>query len=113
MKKQIRDGRVAVLVSPGFGAGFSTWASFTSGRAKEFMVFGDENLVRFVEEELFDEAEEYVTGWFDGAEEDLPYLGGLRDLKVYWVPEGTKFVIEEYDGSENLMTLDDFDWSEA
>lgn len=25
MKKLIRDGKVAVLVSPGFGAGWSTW----------------------------------------------------------------------------------------
>jgi hypothetical protein len=32
---------------------------------------------------------------------------------IKWVPVGTRFVIEDYDGSESLMTIDDFEWMEA
>jgi len=41
------------------------------------------------------------------------YLGGLEDLEVKWLPIGTKFRIDEYDGSESIELLGDIDWLEA
>lgn len=112
MAKVIRDGMVAVLVSPGYGAGLSTWSY--SDKTKELLTFGDENLVRLIEEKDYAQAEEYITVTAKMLkEEETPYLGGLSDTVVRWVPVGTKFVIEEYDGAESLMTEDDFDWSVA
>jgi hypothetical protein len=36
------------------------------------------------------------------------YSGGVQDLKVAWIPEGTKFQITEYDGSESIELLDEY-----
>lgn len=38
------------------------------------------------------------------------YLGGLETLRVEWLPKGTKFIINEYDGSESIQRLDETDW---
>ena len=39
MNKVIRDGKVAVVVSPGFGAGWSTWAFRGEEDYRDFMMF--------------------------------------------------------------------------
>jgi hypothetical protein len=38
------------------------------------------------------------------ASEEFPgaYNGGIDQLKVSWVPKGSRFEIEEYDGSESV-----------
>jgi hypothetical protein len=41
------------------------------------------------------------------------YTGGIDGLEIEWVPVGTKFVIDEYDGAELLRTIDDFYWVTA
>ena len=61
MNKVIRDGKVAVLVSPGFGAGWSTWSYVGEEDYRNFMLF-DSTLVTMVEREDSVEAiESYVT----------------------------------------------------
>ena len=102
MNKLIRDGRVAVLVSPGHGAGWSSWNS-----EHEEILF-DPALVELVEQEKWDELQAFVTLKYP----DI-YAGGLRDLQIEWVPEGTEFVINEYDGSETLEVKDDIVWHKA
>lgn len=88
----VRDGKVAVLVSPGFGAGWSTWADGS-------------------EAALYDPA---VVAWIEAGKPDIDieaafghhgYLGGLRDVVIEWVPIGTRFMIDEYDGAESLTIL--------
>jgi hypothetical protein len=32
------------------------------------------------------------------------------DLEVTWVPEGTEFKINEYDGAESVETKDEIGW---
>ena len=101
MKKVIRDGKVGVLVSPGYGAGFSTWGYPTEA------IF-DPTLIELVENEKYQEAVDYCqTIWPD------EYSGGVEDLKVVWVPEGSEFVIEEYDGAESLMLKEEYNWITA
>ena len=39
--------------------------------------------------------------------------GGIEDLVVEWVPEGTKFRIQEYDGAEYIEIMHEIDWLEA
>jgi hypothetical protein len=107
MDKVIENGEVAVLFSPGFGAGWYTW-----------------NLDR--PECLFDpDCVELVRSGADTAEiEDLArskwaqgddyfYPGGADCLRVMWLDQGTRFRIEEYDGSENIVTENDQDWLTA
>lgn len=95
-EKVIRDGQVAILVSPGYGAGWSTWADNA-----EVAVF-DPEVVEWVEsgkpEDVFREKE-------DAWEERIGYLGGADQLGIQWVPVGSRFYIEEYDGSETLHVI--------
>jgi hypothetical protein len=37
----------------------------------------------------------------------------FSDLCIEDIPEGTKYRIDEYDGNESVMTLDDYNWSVA
>lgn len=101
MEKVIRDGKVAVLVSHGWGAGFYTWGA-------PLEAIFDPKLVELVEQEKFDDAVDYVQITYPDA-----YAGGVRELDIVWVPEGAKFIINEYDGSESIQLMDETDWLTA
>lgn len=104
MNKVVRDGLVAVLYSPGFGAGWSTWADPS---IREQILF-DPGLVDLVENEKWKEAEAYVTLKYPEF-----YAGGLEDLLIEWVPVGTQFQVCEYDGKEWIEKRDSVDWVTA
>ena len=101
MEKVIKDGRVGVLVSPGFGAGFLTWGA-------PIEAIFNPTLIGLVENKKWQEAIDFVEETWDSI-----YTGGVEDLEVEWIPEGTKFQITEYDGSETLELLDDINWVTA
>ena len=108
MNKVIRDGKVAVLVSPGFGAGWSTWAYRVEEDAPGFMMF-DPTLVDMIERgALAEEIETYVTSMHPGT-----YCGAADDLTIQWLPVGTAFRIHEYDGAESVEIRDDMNWTIA
>ena len=108
MNKVIRDGKVAVVVSPGFGAGWSTWAFRGEEDYRDFMLF-DPTLVDMVERGASAETiETYVTSMHPGT-----YCGGADDLTIQWLPVGTAFRIHEYDGSESVEIRDDINWTIA
>ncbi len=96
MKKVIKDNKVAVLYSPGFGAGWSTWNTDDDPKVNEHLIFGEE----FVNLVLAGEVEKLKSL----AEELYPefYSGGADDLTVMWIDQGTPFRIREYDGSESI-----------
>ena len=93
MEKVVRDGRVAVLVSPGYGAGWSTWNDGDN-------ILFDPGLVNLVLAEDYEAAKKYAEKRWPRA-----YLGGLEDLVVEWVDEGAQFRINEYDGYESLVSF--------
>lgn len=97
-EKYVRGGKVAVLVSPGYGAGWSTWGSPSDALAM------DRDLV----EAFLTGGREAVTKVADRKYPD-EYKGGLEDLKVVWVPKGARFEINEYDGYESLRIFSDKD----
>lgn len=102
MKKVVRGGKVAVLVSSGFGAGWYTW----NNDFPQLLFHPD--IVRKVEEnKLEDITEEWLKERKIIKKKDYVYTGGARDLNIQWLKEGTRFEIEEYDGSESLRTLED------
>ena len=102
MNKLIDNGKVAVLYSPGFGAGWSTW---NPGRLE--LLF-DPAIVTFVENDQTAELNTYVTLKYPGI-----YTGGLDNLAVAWLPVGTEFQINEHDGSESIELKDDVLWLTA
>ena len=96
------NGKVAVLISYGFGAGWSSWN-------RESLAY-DKNVV-----ELFDKypPQQNKTG-LKQIQNELEalgyknvYMGGYNDIKKEWIEKGVPFRIDEYDGAESLQTLDD------
>lgn len=107
MDKVIENGLVAVLYSPGFGAGWYTW-----NYAHPECLF-DPEIVELVRKgapaaEIRDVAR---SKWAQG--DDYFYPGGADCLTVMWLPAGSRFRIDEYDGSENIVTEDDQEWLTA
>lgn len=105
MEKVIRDGMVAILISPKYGAGWYTW----NDTSEECLY--DPETVAWVEagkpegsrpnwEEKFGKGRYFCTL-------------GADTLVVEWLPEGTAFRVEEYDGFESLRTNEGYTWSIA
>ena len=101
MEKVIKDGKVAVLVSPSYGGGFYTWGA-------PFEAIFDPTLVDLIENQKIQDAIDYVLKTYPDA-----YAGGMVDLNIEWIPEGAKFIINEYDGSESIQLMDDTNWLTA
>lgn len=93
-----------VLISKGFGAGWSTWGH------KEMAI--DQDLVRLFERGCTEDEMKALcikkgyTSLFGGD----PYMGGFEDLVVEEVPAGCYFKIREYDGSEYIEVFDSSSW---
>lgn len=98
MEKIVRNGKVAVAVSYGLGAGWSTWNDVDPMDARFNQLFLDGKVAEA--KALCDEL-------------DLGYAGGADDVEIVWVSVGTQFRIAEYDGSESLETRDSVDWRTA
>lgn len=101
----MRDGRVAVLLSPGYGGGWSTW----NREIRDQMLF-DPHIVDIMlrdepRETRLQQAKILAELKYPGA-----YLDGMSTLEVQFVPEGTRFVIEEYDGFESITLEHDISW---
>lgn len=99
INRLIRNDQVAVLYSPGFGAGWSTW----NPEVPELLF--DPVIVEFVEKDQWDELKVYVALKYPGL-----YDGGLTDLEVKWLPVGTAFRIHDFDGSESIQVRDQVAW---
>lgn len=104
VNKITKDGMVAVLISPGYGSGWYTWNSNLPG-----LVFNP-TLVEMVEKEKNHEITEELCRELLGLPSDERVcVLGASDLCVVWVPLGTRFRIEEYDGSESIITVEDLE----
>ena len=102
VNKLIRKGCVAVIYSPEFGAGWSTW------NRKYPEILFDPAIVEFIEKEQDEELEVYVTLRYPGI-----YDGGMVGLKIEWIPEGSFFRVNEHDGAESIELRDRVNWMQA
>ena len=117
---------MAVVVSNGYGAGWSTW---NEGYEEPFQIAYDKRVVEFwithhdeefikkISRDIFNYDE---AGCANELEEFLDsigyggvYTGGYNGLDITWVPVGSRFAITEYDGSEGLYILDTNDFALA
>lgn len=101
MEKYVNEkGEIGVIISGGYGAGWSTWNSEHS----EFLLM-DKTLVSMKMDKFTDDdVLAYLNKVLGG---EAPYLGGWRDAKVVFLKKGTVFNVNEYDGNETIETLDD------
>lgn len=94
-EKVIRNGKVAVLYSPRYGAGWSTWMA---SKEQQNLALFDRRFVEAAEAGVIDIeplAKEIL-------EDEYVYCGGWANIKLEWLEEGTQFWVDEYDGSESL-----------
>ena len=114
---------VAVLVSPGYGAGWSTWGDkelaydedvvkfwLSKRDDKEWLktcaryeVKGSDGRVRFPASEAYKEA----MNFFSSIGYDHPCMLGFENIRLVWVPTGRYFRINEYDGAESVVYMDE------
>jgi len=98
MNKVIRDGKVAVIYSPGYGAGWYTWHQIPE-------LIYDPVVVEMIEQDRRNEIEAYCqTHWPN------VYVGDVEDLRISWIKEFRVFLIEEYDGNESIRFREDIEW---
>lgn len=90
-EKYYKDGKVAVLYSPGYGSGWYTW------NGDEGLLF-DKEIVEAVLAQNYWYAAELAEAKYDAA------VKGADNLVVAWLEPGTLFRISEEDGRETLVT---------
>ena len=103
--KYIRDGKYAVLVSGGYGAGFSTWCDIKAhdprlisflyenglvSKANKLNVIDGQIVDDFIRKEIVSEGQ---------------YLSGLWDCHIEWIDLEDDYRIDEYDGFETLVVM--------
>ena len=103
MDKVIRDGKVAILYSPNYGAGWYTWSHKSEDDGKCLF---HPDVVAWVEAgKPLDIVPDFKQLFGDGF-----YAGGAGNLTIEWLPVGTKFRIDEYDGFETVVIETDLVW---
>lgn len=108
MSKVIRDGKVAVLYSPGYGGGWSTW--YDLPREAIFHPV----LIELVEENRHGEITEDLLERLFGPRFHLNDAAKFaNELEIFWVPQGKDFCIYEYDGNEIIIMEGDRNWYSA
>ena len=88
-----------VLISPGYGAGWSTWNYID-------LAF-DPDIIQAFEAGL---NEEDMRLFIISLGYEEPYMGGYESCEIVNVPKGTLFQIREYDGSEYIEKYKADDW---
>ena len=95
-----RDGKVAVLISTDYGAGWYTWNT----ELGEQLLFDPEIVLLVLEKKSDKEIHDFCSKKYPTA-----YCGGADDLEVEWVDKGEHFHIQEYDGAETLLLIKDLE----
>lgn len=98
------EGQVAVLVSPEYGSGWSTW-----NIDKVQLVF-EPVVVQWVLDGKPDADRQRVVKYLEETYPDIYIGSGLDSLEVQWLVPKTKFRIAEHDGYEELAFPLDEDW---
>jgi hypothetical protein len=103
LDKVVRDGNVAILITTEYGTGWSSWIDVEG-------IETDPGLVAMVESSTEpDVLETYCRDKWG----TLYFYGGAENLSIVWVPEGTEYVITEYDGWEEIQLKNSIEWRTA
>ena len=108
IKKVERNGKIAVLVSPGFGAG---WSTFNDDEIAKVLLYHPE-IVRLVKENRRDEITEKYCQKLIGTDKHI-YTGGAEQLEIKWIDKGTSFEITDYDGFESIHIIGEREYNVA
>jgi len=93
-----------LLISPGYGAGWSTWNLPAMATDKDLIELFEKGCTYEEMEKLC--IEKHYTDAYDMP----PYMGGFLQLEVVEVPKGVFYRINEYDGAESVEVFDPDKW---
>ena len=104
-----------IIYSPGYGAGWVSWASSKTREQRLFMleyqpfieILESGKQINSSDIELFEE--DWRKKFPDDNPFDPPYTGGLGKAEVMEVPYGVRIRIDEYDGSESVELEGEYD----
>lgn len=102
-EKYIVNGKVAVAYSPEYGAGWSTWES--NNKLIDTLIFHPDIINMILSEKQSEIDKDWLVKHF-GEEFKEVYCGGVDSLSIEWIPVGTPFRIDEYDGYESVIELE-------
>lgn len=108
------EGKIAVLYSPGYGAGWSSW---NQDHAEILMMHPVlvEPVHQFEQGLITKEQmkEKIVFGLAMLGLDDLYNTNGSINLTICWLDPGQRFLIKEYDGSESVVLFEQQEWLTA
>jgi hypothetical protein len=93
------NGKVAILYTPDYGSGWYSW------HQDERLLF-DPELVQMVEADEVKQVQQRLIQRKYPEIKEI-HLIRLPYLQVAWIPEGKKFRIQEYDGQESILLLEE------
>ena len=114
--------KYAVLVSGGFGTGWSSWGGEELAYDKRIVAFwlkhkDDEEWMQTVNHITYgyndpqSEANKEAVAFFKSiGYDECPCLRGFNSIHLEWISAGEEWTIEEYEGSESLRFKKDYNW---
>lgn len=88
------NDELGVLISGGFGAGWSTW--------NDAEIAYDKRIVEYWLNES--PSSDEMANFVESLGYRKPYMGGYDSLRIKYIPRGDMFCIHEYDGAESIET---------
>ena len=102
-------GEIGILVSYGYGAGWSSWSEYGIKLAVDKRIIekfnehiDDDEWRREIDSFHDNDIKTEFQNFLSSIGYDNVYLGGLKDCELVFVPKGSAVRITEYDGNENL-----------
>ena len=89
---------MGILISSGFGAGWGTWYE------KQEIAYDKRIVEKWINEKP---SGEEMKVFLESLGYKDVYMGGYDSLVLWFVPKGTTFCIQEYDGAEGVFTYED------
>ena len=92
------DGLVGVIISPGYGAGFHSWNDIPG------LCFDRDIIQMLIEDKPIQEIADFVEAKY--AHTGYVSTLGLGGSEIIWLKPGTQFFIDEYDGFESIIPIE-------
>ncbi len=102
--KVVHDDKIAILISPDYGLGWSTLCRIKE--SKEKMIF-DTDIISIL---LSDSINLNILKILIQKKYPNIYVYDIEQLTVKWIPKGSIFIIDEYDGYESIKYYNEDDW---
>jgi len=110
-----KDNQIAILISGGYGSGWSSDQYESLAYDKRVVEFWlehnkDREFVDKLDSWGDNETKEEVKKLFNEWGYGYVYFGGFSQIKLHWIDKDKPFIIREYDGSEYIEYQDAQNW---